>query len=138
MYNLLSARLSELAIALTLLSSSLSTLVPANNITLEYKPFIGIVSAYTSDPLETDDTPFITASGQTVRDGIVANNCLPFGSKILINNKIFEVQDRMNRRYSCANFDLWYADKASALQFGRQELEITFIGNYLVSDIIDK
>jgi len=60
------------------------------------------VTAYTSAPEETDDTPFTTASGQTVRDGIVATNLLPFGTKIRIpkyfGERVFEVQDRMNVR----------------------------------------
>ena len=61
-----------------------------------------IITAYSSTYEETDDTPFITASGDMVRDGIVANNLLPFGTKVripeLYSNKIFVVQDRMNQR----------------------------------------
>ena len=37
------------------------------------------LTAYSSSVDETDDTPFITASGKHVRDGIVATNFLPFG-----------------------------------------------------------
>ena len=39
------------------------------------------VTAYSSTPEETDDTPRITASGGEVRDGIVAANFLPFGAE---------------------------------------------------------
>ena len=35
-------------------------------------------TAYTSDPAETDSSPFTTANGSQVRDGIVAANFLPF------------------------------------------------------------
>src|SRR5882724_9437368 len=42
------------------------------------------VTAYTSVPEETDDTPFITAMGTKTRDGIVATNMLPFGTKVKI------------------------------------------------------
>ena len=40
------------------------------------------VTAYSSTPEETDDTPFITASNTRVRHGIVATNMLPFGTRI--------------------------------------------------------
>ena len=49
---------------------------------------LGLITGYSSTPQETEDTPFLTASGKKVRDGIVANNFLPFGTKIKIP-KIF-------------------------------------------------
>jgi len=82
------------------------------------------VSGYSSEVSQTDDSPFITASNQTVRFGIVANNCLPFGSEVSINGITYEVQDRMNRRYSCDHYDIWFPSKELALEFGRQELEV--------------
>lgn len=65
------------------------------------------VYGYSSDVSQTDDTPFITASGQHVRDGIVANNCLPFGTSVIIGGRTYTVEDRMNRRYGCSFFDVW-------------------------------
>lgn len=79
-----------------------------------------VVTAYSSSPDETDDTPFTTASNQTVRDGIVANNCLPFGTKVRIGGNEFEVQDRMNRKYGCEHFDVWMPSKHLALEYGKQ------------------
>src|SRR3990167_1248447 len=38
------------------------------------------ITAYSSTPEETDSTPFITASGTHVRDGVVAANFLPLGT----------------------------------------------------------
>jgi len=84
----------------------------------------GIVSAYNSEVGQTDDTPFITASGQHVRDGIVANNCLPFGTDVVIDGKLYEVQDRMNSRYSCEYFDIWMESKPEALRWGRKNIEV--------------
>ena len=78
------------------------------------------LTAYSSSVDETDSTPFITASGQTVRPGIVANNCLPFGAKVKINGEIYEVQDRMNIRYGCPKYDIWMASKWEARQFGKR------------------
>lgn len=79
------------------------------------------VTAYSSTPEETDDTPFITASGMHVRDGIVATNQLPFGTNIRIpehfGDKIFVVQDRMHRRKK-NNIDVWMSSKEKALRFG--------------------
>jgi len=87
-----------------------------------------VVTAYSSTPDQTDDSPFITASGAHVADGIIANNMLPFGTKLkipeLFGDKIFTVQDRMNKRWSDYKFDIWMPDRASALKFGVQEVEI--------------
>ena len=82
----------------------------------------GIFSAYTASVLQTDSTPMITASNIMVRKGIAANNCLPFGTKIRVNNKIYEIQDRMNKRYGCDNFDIFMTKYDHAVDFGRQTL----------------
>ena len=79
------------------------------------------VTAYSSTPEETDDTPFVTASNTETRDGIVAANFLPFGTRIQIpehfGDKVFTVEDRMHRRKT--NFvDIWMPTKNDAKQFG--------------------
>jgi 3D (Asp-Asp-Asp) domain-containing protein len=89
------------------------------------------VTAYSSTPEETDDTPFITAWNTPVRDGIVATNLLPFGSKIripeLFGDKIFTVEDRMHRRKT--DFvDVWMGSKLEALEFGISRTNIEVIG----------
>jgi 3D (Asp-Asp-Asp) domain-containing protein len=79
------------------------------------------MTAYTSRPEETDDSPFITADGSHVRDGIIAANFLPFGTKIripsLFGDKIFEVHDRMNKRYPY-KADVWMEGYTDAIKFG--------------------
>lgn len=84
-------------------------------------------SAYTSRVEETDASPFTTASGAIVYDGIVAANFLRFGTKVrfpeYFGDKIFEVQDRMNPRYYY-NVDIWMEDQAEAKIFGRRVLKI--------------
>jgi len=81
-----------------------------------------IVTAYSSTPWETDEAPFITASGERVRDGIVANNMLPFGTKIripeLYGEKIFIVKDRMHSRKGFYHVDIWQTSYDQALNFG--------------------
>ena len=87
-----------------------------------------IITAYSSTPWETDDTPYITAAGTEVRDGIVANNLLPFGTKIripeLYNDKVFVVEDRMNWKKSNYQVDIWFPDYHQALSFGVKRTHI--------------
>ena len=87
-------------------------------------------TAYTSRPQETDSTPFITADGSHVRDGIVAANFLKFGTKIripeLYGDKIFEVHDRMNARY-WYKVDIWMDDLQDARQHGVRRLTIEVV-----------
>ena len=90
----------------------------------------GQISAYTSDPSETDSTPNITASGVETRKGIIANNCLEFGTKVEIAGSEYEVQDRMNERYGCEYFDLWIEDKAEAINYGRRERNVRIYGEW--------
>lgn len=88
------------------------------------------VTAYSSSPDETDDTPFTTASGKTVRDGIVATNLLPFGTKIqipeLFGNKVFVVEDRMHPRKTNV-VDVWMPSKEDAIRFGAARTEIVIV-----------
>ena len=85
------------------------------------------ITAYSSTPEETDDTPFITASGERVRDGIIAANFLPFGTEVripeLFGDKVFVVKDRMHRRKT--NFvDIWMPSKQLAIEFGIHQTDI--------------
>jgi len=87
----------------------------------EFKPYWVWVTAYSSTPEETDDTPFITAKGTPVRRGIVATNLFPFGTLLkipaLFGDEIFVVEDRMHIRKE--NFvDIWMPSKEEAINFG--------------------
>ncbi len=81
-----------------------------------------VITAYSSCPYETDSTPFITANGSEVKEGIVANNLLPFGTEIripeLYGNKVFVVEDRMNARKGYYHVDIWFPSKEQAIKFG--------------------
>ena len=83
------------------------------------------VTAYSSTPDQTDDSPFITASGAWVYDGIVASNFLPFGTKVrfpeLFRDKIFTVDDKMHNRFADTRVDIWFPDRESAKEFGIKE-----------------
>ena len=81
------------------------------------------ITAYSSTPEETDDTPFITASGKHVHEGTIAANWLPFGAKVkipeLFGERIFTVEDRMHRRHN-TKLDIWFPSKEAAIKFGVQ------------------
>lgn len=88
------------------------------------------ITAYSSTPEETDDTPFTTAMNTTVRDGIIAANFLPFGTKVripsLFGQKVFVVEDRMHPRMTNV-VDVWMPSKQMARQFGLANTQIEIL-----------
>ena len=102
-----------------------SSLLPAPKVVRTIKV---IITAYSSTPEETDDTPFITAANTTVRDGVIANNLFPFGTKIripeLYGDKIFTVEDRMSSKKGVYHFDIWFPSKQEAKNFGAKLIQI--------------
>ena len=91
---------------------------------------IVMASAYSSTPDQTDSTPFITAWGTQVRDGIIAANFLPFGTMVkmpeLYGDKIFVVEDRMNKRYTY-KIDVWFPERVQAMEFGNKKVKIEIV-----------
>jgi 3D (Asp-Asp-Asp) domain-containing protein len=83
-----------------------------------------VVTAYSSTEDQTDDTPFITASNKKVRDGIIAINGLPFGTRVRIpelygyGDNTFVVEDRLHQRKGKYHADIWMADYEKAKEFG--------------------
>ena len=90
-----------------------------------------IITAYNSEPGQTDDSPCITANNFNVCDhGIedtIAANFLTFGTKVripeLFGDRVFVVRDRMNRRYP-NRVDVWLLEKQDAKNFGVQRTMI--------------
>lgn len=86
-----------------------------------------MATAYNSDPAQTDDTPFITASGTTTRPGVLAANFLPMGTLVKIpeyfGDQVFVVEDRMNPRYD-KRIDIWMEEGPAARQFGLRNVAI--------------
>lgn len=89
-----------------------------------------VATAYSSTPDQTDASPFITANGTFVRDGIVACNFLPFGAKIRFpeysGDKIYIVADRMAKKNN-DKIDLWMESRSLALQFGVKRLTVEIL-----------
>ena len=94
----------------------------------QYRKIKMVITAYSSTVCQTDDTPYITASGARVRKGIVANNKLAFGTKIQIpeiyGDKIFTVKDRLHPRKGHYHIDIWFPSKQEAINFG---VKITYV-----------
>ncbi len=109
---------------LTVAESSEGKLVHlAKGVKLPNKVVKTVLTAYSSTPDQTDDDPFIAASGKRVYDGMIAANWLPMGTKIkipsLYGEKIFTVDDRMNARYGYGRMDIWMdAPRAQVRKFG--------------------
>lgn len=84
-----------------------------------------MATAYNSLEGQTDSTPWITASGTRCREGVIAANHLPIGTKVMIEGfgrQIFVVEDRMNRRYT-KRIDIWFRSYTKARQFGRRKIK---------------
>ena len=94
----------------------------------ESKKMKVVITAYSSTVWQTDSTPFVTAAGTEVRDGIIANNLLPFGTRVripeLYGNKIFVVEDRMNYTKGYYHVDVWFPSYDEALDFGAKRTYI--------------
>lgn len=59
-----------------------------------------IATTYNAEVAQTDSNPFTMASGKRVYEGAVASNCHPLGTKLEIEGKQYNVEDRMNSRYT--------------------------------------
>ena len=94
------------------------------------KTYTVLATAYTSAVEETDSTPYITAIGTHVRDGVIAANFLPIGTVIKIpevfGEKTFIVEDRMNKRYNY-KIDIWFPEKELAKEFGIKKVKIEIV-----------
>jgi 3D (Asp-Asp-Asp) domain-containing protein len=121
--------IASTAKAVSPLTSAITAAIPANT-----KTELAWITAYTSAPEETSDHPLITASGNMVRDGIVADNLLPFGTQIeipaLFGNKVFTVEDRTNQKFS-GRVDIWMPSVHQAVNFGIQHVQIVILDSNL-------
>ncbi|MFH1617178.1 MAG: 3D domain-containing protein [Candidatus Margulisiibacteriota bacterium] len=115
-------------IALIFVPSSLSSLGNAKYPRIVASDEV-MATAYNSLEAQTDSTPWITASGTRCRWGVVAANHLPIGTKIKIEgfgDKIFIVEDRMNKRYH-RKIDIWMPSYKQAMQFGSRKIKYYII-----------
>lgn len=93
----------------------------------EYTEIVASVTAYTSHPDETDDTPNINAAGTTPHQGSIAcPKRYKFGTEVQIKGVSYFCDDRMNDRFP-DRFDIWMTDRQEALRFGVKQMEIKII-----------
>ncbi|MFC1663081.1 hypothetical protein ACFL04_02865 [Patescibacteria group bacterium] len=101
----------------------------------EYKPASKTINltmtAYSSTPDQTSGDPFITASGARVRDGVVAHNYLPIGTKVRFpeefGDQVFTVLDRLNPRHGQYVVDRWTETREEAIQWGARVVKMEII-----------
>lgn len=88
------------------------------------------VTAYSSTVDQCGSTPFTTASGTQVRDGVIAANFLPIGTKVRFpdqfGDKIFVVEDRMAARYN-QRADIWMSSRELAKQWGVRHVKMEIL-----------
>ncbi|MBD3334429.1 MAG: hypothetical protein GF355_02840 [Candidatus Eisenbacteria bacterium] len=94
------------------------------------------VTAYSSTPDQTDDTPWITAAATRVRPGIVAlsrdllkthtpDAPFEYGDLILVAGVgVFRVEDTMHRRWR-RRADIWFPTRDQARRWGHRQALIT-------------
>ena len=89
-----------------------------------------VITGYSSTSWQTDSTPFVTASGTRVRDGVIASNAFPIGTKVripeLFGDKVLTIEDRMHERFA-DRIDVWMPSKWTALKFGKKQAEVEII-----------
>jgi 3D (Asp-Asp-Asp) domain-containing protein len=93
-----------------------------------------VMTAYNSEPGQTDNSPCITANGFNVckhgKEDTIAANFLKFGTKVqipeLFGDRIFIVRDRMNKKHP-NRVDIWMIDKQAALKFGVKTAKIVVL-----------
>ncbi len=114
--------------------------IPKTKVKIDYKKKLEknqmyvTTTAYSSEKAQTDDTPCITANGFDVCENdienVVAANFLKFGTKVkipdLFGDRIFTVQDRMNKRYT-KRMDLWMTSKQRAKNYGIRYVKIEIV-----------
>lgn len=93
-----------------------------------------VITAYNSEPGQTDADPCTTANGynvcQSEQEDTIAANFLKFGTKVMIpelfGERIFIVRDRMNKRHA-NRVDVWMKDYDDAIHFGVKVAKIQVI-----------
>jgi len=89
-----------------------------------------VITGYSSTEDQTDDTPFTTAWNTETKQGVVAANWLPLGTKIripeLFGNQVFTVEDRMHPR-NADKLDIWFQSREEALRFGVKKARVEIL-----------
>ncbi|MDI6602827.1 MAG: hypothetical protein QME57_01765 [Patescibacteria group bacterium] len=89
---------------------------------------IATVTGYLLVEWETDDDPCITASGLNVcevdKNIVACPRRYPFGTKVLINEKVYTCEDRTNIKYDGV-FDILFKTEKEMNSWGKRILPVT-------------
>lgn len=109
------------------LASSLAYSIPSVSVYTQpdiVRSIMAEVTSYNSEPDQTDDTPFTTASGTTVHEGTAA--CpyeFPFGTRIQVEGKDYICEDRMSDRFP-DRFDIWMESEQESREWGVRSVRV--------------
>ena len=84
------------------------------------------VSAYTGSDEENGGYGGINCEGNPLEEGMVASDDIPQGTKVIIHGKEYIVADTFGGGYR-NRIDIYMPNRANALRFGRQYIEVTII-----------
>jgi Uncharacterized protein conserved in bacteria len=86
------------------------------------------VTAYTPSDDECGKHDGITASGTYATEGrtIAMDNSIPFGTKVLIGDTVYIVEDR-GGSIKGNHVDIFMNDKDRAQEFGRRQMQIKIL-----------
>lgn len=102
------------------------------------------VTAYSSEPKQTDENPFITATGRHVKPGIIAlsrdllESFTPgapfrYGDRVWLDGiGEFVIDDTMNHRWT-RRADIWFTSTEHAWKFGRRRAQLHLVPGELAS-----
>ncbi len=94
------------------------------------KTIIAVVTAYYPSKKETDNTPCISASGlnicKTKKNIVACPRKYPFGTRVIIEGKLYFCEDRTNIKYD-GIFDILVKDKKEMLKWGKKILPVTIL-----------
>ena len=70
------------------------------------------------------------ANGKMPRVGITcasSDRTIPLGSKLVMDGKIFIIEDRTNKRFKDGRFDIFFPNRKSAIEWGKQTKRVQII-----------
>ena len=95
-----------------------------------HKKLTAHLTAYNTVEAQTDSTPCISASNKNIcgRDDVIALNGYKFGTKVMIDGKVYTVEDRKASRYDSTWIDISFdKDIDGAINFGKRDKEVTIL-----------
>ncbi|MEW6482864.1 MAG: 3D domain-containing protein, partial [bacterium] len=90
-----------------------------------------VATAYSPDKGQCDNDPLITATNKKVKEGGIAvsrplEKILPMGSWVFVEDKLYEVNDRMSPKWQDYRIDVFCWNKNKARAFGKKKVVIWY------------